>query len=349
MDSLLLGLRAAGEPTRLRLLALCAHGELSVTELTQILGQSQPRVSRHLKLLVEAGLLERFREGALVFYRISEASVSAHLSRTLVDLLPGDDAQLNRDLTRLDQIRQRRAEQAEAYFNEIAEDWNQIRSLHVSEQQVEARLLEVLGTTPVESYLDIGTGTGRILALFAERVVRGVGIDKSAEMLSVARAHLEQANLKNVHVRKGDMYSMPIQDDSVDLATLHLVLHYSQDPALAIAEAARTLRPNGRLLIVDFAPHQEEQLRTEHNHQRLGFNQQEIHQAMRSAGLKPGATETLVGDPLTVNIWQGTRLASNGLAQEAAADVVKEAAKDATGDAAGKATVGGKNSPPALH
>ena len=243
MDSLLAGLRAAGEPTRLRLLALCAHGELSVTELTHILGQSQPRVSRHLKLLVEAGLLERLREGALVFYRIAERGVDGHLSHTLVDLLPSDDAELNRDLTRLEQIRQRRAELAEAYFTEIASEWNEIRRLHVPEQDVETRLLEVVGTATVDAYLDIGTGTGRILALLASHVERGLGIDKSAEMLALARAYLEQANLRNVHVRKGDMYSMPVEDQSIDLATLHLVLHYSLEPDLVIGEAARTLAP----------------------------------------------------------------------------------------------------------
>jgi len=310
MDSLLAGLRAAGEPTRLRLLALCAHGELSVTELTQILGQSQPRVSRHLKLLVEAGLLDRFREGALVFYRIAERDVAAHLARTLVDLLPTEDAALNRDLSRLDQIRRRRAELAEAYFKENAADWNRIRRLYVSETEVENRLLDIVGELRADTFLDIGTGTGRILELFAGQVERGIGIDKSPEMLAVARAHLEKANLRNVHVRKGDMYSMPLEDQSVDLATLHLVLHYSVDPSLVINEAARTLRGNGRLVIVDFAPHQEEQLRTEHKHQRLGFSDKEIHLALENAGLQPGRTESLVGEPLTVNIWQGVKPAA---------------------------------------
>lgn len=307
METLLAGLRAAGEPTRLRLLALCAHGELSVTELTRILGQSQPRVSRHLKLLVEAGLLERLREGALVFYRLAEQGAAAHLTRTLVDMLPSDDAALNRDLTRLDQIRLQRGEIADAYFNENAADWNRIRQLHVSEEEVESRLLSIVGAEQAQSFLDIGTGTGRILELFSKHIERGIGIDKSTEMLAVARAQLERANLRNVHVRKGDMYSMPLEDQSMDLATLHLVLHYSLEPGLVIREAARTLRSGGRLVIVDFATHQEDQLRTEHKHQRLGFSEKEICQAMVAAGLKPGATESLVGDPLTVNIWQGVK------------------------------------------
>jgi len=306
MDSLLSGLRAAGEPTRLRLLALCAHGELSVSELTQILGQSQPRVSRHLKLLEEAGLLERFREGALVFYRIAERSEPAVLARTLVDLLPGDSVELNRDLSRLEDIRKKRVDSAEAYFNDNASQWNQIRRMHVAETEVEQQLLGLIGRSKIESYLDIGTGTGRILALMASHVEHGLGIDQSTEMLALARTHLEQEGLKNVSVRKGDMYSMPMDDNCVDLATIHLVLHYAHEPHLVIKEAARTLRKDGRLLIVDFAPHQEEHLRTEHNHQRLGFSDKEIRQRLSDAGLKPGKTHSLAGDPLTVKIWQAT-------------------------------------------
>lgn len=309
MDALLSSLRAAGEPTRLRLLALSAHGELSVTEFTQILGQSQPRVSRHLKLLVEAGLLERFREGALVFYRIASNGESAHFARTLVDLLPQEDNALSRDLNRLSQIRERRRAVAEEYFNQNAAEWNRLRQLYVPEADVEQQLIRVIGDERISSFLDIGTGTGRILALLADQVEQGIGIDQSAEMLSVARAYLEQENLKHVHVRKGDMYHMPFDDQSVDLATVHLVLHYSQDPLPVIAEAVRVLRPDGRLVIVDFAPHQEEHLRAEHNHQRLGFSDAEMKTAMQAAGLIPGETHSLRGDPLTVNIWQGTRTA----------------------------------------
>ena len=306
MEALLTGLRAAGEPTRLRLLALCAHGELSVTELTQILGQSQPRVSRHLKLLVEAGLLVRFREGSLVFYRIAESGEAAHLARTLVDMLPGDNTELNRDLSRLDKTRQKRAQIAQKYFQDNAADWNKIRALHVPEADVESRLLELVGKKPIGSYLDIGTGTGRMLELFAGQIERGIGIDLSSEMLAIARMQLEHNDYRHIQVRKGDMYNMPIDDRSIDLATMHLVLHYSLEPAVVIAEAARTLKTGGRLVIVDFAPHREEHLRIDHKHQRLGFTDSEITGAMKQAGLKPGKTESLAGEPLTVKLWQGT-------------------------------------------
>lgn len=307
MKTLLNGLRAAGEPTRLRLLALCAHGELSVSELTQILGQSQPRVSRHLKLLVEAGLLQRYREGTQVFFRITDYAEAGLLARTLVDMLPQDDTEMNRDLSRLEQIRQKRLIQAESYFRENAARWNEIRSLHVPESDVEQAVLDIAGERRFDCHVDIGTGTGRILSLLAPQVERGIGIDMSPEMLAIARTQIEQARLRNLQVRKGDMYAMPLDDNSTDLTTLHLVLHYSLDPALVIGEAARILKPGGLLIVVDFAPHHEDYLRDEHNHQRLGFDEREVNDLISSAGLLNGPTSVLSGDPLTVNIWQAEK------------------------------------------
>jgi len=305
VEQLLSGLRAVGEPTRLRLAALCAHGELSVSELTQILGQSQPRVSRHLKLLVDAGLLERFREGAAVYYRIADRTEQAYLARTIVDLLPEDDSELNRDLLRLDQVKQKRADMARAYFSENAARWGEIRALHVPEPELEKEFLKVIGKDQIEDFLDIGTGTGRILELLAARIERGMGIDVSSEMLTVARTNLENANLRNVHVRQGDMYNIPVEDSSVDVATLHLVLHYSDNPAMVIEEATRVLRPNGRLIIVDFETHHEEQLRQEHKHHRLGFDDDEISNWLEGCGLQTRPPIGLQGNPLTVKIWSG--------------------------------------------
>lgn len=312
MERLLTGLRAAGEPTRLRLLALCARAELSVSELVQILGQSQPRISRHLKLLVEAGLLERHREGVSVFYRVDESGDSAELARAIVSRLPADDAELARDVARLDRVRARRAAAAAAYFEAVAPEWDRLRRLHVPEAEVEERLREVVGELPIDSFLDVGTGTGRILELFAEQSMRGVGIDSSAGMLRVARDRLERAGLRHVQVRMGDMYALAVEDASVDVATLHLVLHYADAPQAAVAEAARTLRPGGRLIVVDFAPHAEERLVDEHRHRWLGFGDETIEAAMRAAGLEPGPVESLAGEPLTVNIWQGAKPAGAG-------------------------------------
>ena len=312
MESLLVGLKSAGEPTRLRLLALLSKAELTVTELTQILGQSQPRVSRHLKLLCSAGLLDRFSEGTWAFFRLAERGEAARLGRTLIDLLPTDDDTLSRDLARLDAVKRARAEEAAAYFRAVAADWHQIRSLHVPEDQVEAAIDRLIGPDGIGEIIDIGTGTGRILELLGNRIERGLGIDLSHEMLSIARANLERAGLAHCQVRQGDMYNLPLMNGSVDLSVIHQVLHYADDPAAAIAEAARVLRPGGRLLIVDFATHDREELRTEHAHRRLGFSDQEVDDWCRRAGLTPEPAQHLSGGELTVSLWEARKAGPEG-------------------------------------
>jgi ArsR family transcriptional regulator len=315
MDVLLSGLRAAAEPSRLRLLALCAHAELTVSELVQILGQSQPRVSRHLKLLCEAGLLDRFREGTWAFYRLSERARCAELARVLIDLIPGDDLTLALDLQRLEAVKKANADRAGEYFRRNAAEWDKIRTLHIAEDAVEAALAELFPPTGMEDFLDIGTGTGRILELIGPRVERGVGIDMSREMLSVARANLQKADLRNCQVRQGDMYQLPFSDDSFDGAVIHQVLHFAENPAEVIAEAGRALRPGGRLAVVDFAPHSLEMLRDEHAHRRLGFADSEVNRWFELAGLSPDRTVTLEGDPLTVCLWSATRAANDPAAK----------------------------------
>jgi ArsR family transcriptional regulator len=308
LDALLVGLRAAGEHTRLRILALCARSELSVSELVKILGQSQPRVSRHLKVMVESGLLERLPEGARVYFRVSDDAAVSGLGQALVGLIPDSDACLNRDFSRLQQVRDVRARQAQEYFHTVADSWDSIRSLYVPQAQVEKKLLDIIGDQPVQEMLDIGTGTGRILEILSPRVHRGVGIDLSKGMLAVARSNIEGKGLSNIHVRKGDMYQLPLEDSSVDLAVLHMVLHYSDDPLEVIREAARVLRPRGRLLVVDFAVHTEEKLRNEFQHHRLGFSDSEIRKCFKAAGLNANQKiSQLVGDPLTVKFWQAQR------------------------------------------
>lgn len=308
LDTLLVGLRAAGEHTRLRILALCARGELSVSELVRILGQSQPRVSRHLKLMVEAGLLERMPEGAQVYFRLTDHGDSARLARALASLIPETDSGLLRDYSRLQQVRDERAQRAQNFFQTVAESWDSIRSLHVSVEQVEAKLLEIVGDEPVGDLLDIGTGTARVLEILAPHAEKGVGIDLNSDMLAVARSNIERKGLSNVHVRQGDMYNLPLGDNSVDLAVVHMVLHYSDHPLELFHEASRVLRPNGRLIVIDFAAHTEEELRSQYNHFRLGFSDPEIRQCFKTAGFKAGARiEQLVGDPLTVKFWQGRR------------------------------------------
>ncbi|MBE9554848.1 MAG: metalloregulator ArsR/SmtB family transcription factor [Proteobacteria bacterium] len=311
MDILLSGLRAAAEPSRLRLLALCAHAELTVSELVQILGQSQPRVSRHLKLLCEAGLLDRFREGTWAFYRLSEKGRCAELARVLIDLIPENEATLALDLQRLEAVKRANSDRAAEYFRRNAEGWDKIRSLHIAEDAVETALRDLFPMAGMKDFLDIGTGTGRVLELFGPRVERGIGVDMSREMLALARANLQEADLRNCQVRQGDMYQLPFSDESFDGVVIHQVLHFAEDPAEAIAEAGRALRPGGRLVVVDFAPHSEEMLRQEHAHRRLGFTDSEVNRWFELAGLSPDKTVTLEGEPLTVCLWSATRAAND--------------------------------------
>jgi ubiquinone/menaquinone biosynthesis C-methylase UbiE len=313
MEQLLSALRAVAEPTRLRLVVLCARGaELTVSELTQILGQSQPRVSRHLKLLCDAGVLDRFREGSWAFYRLSQSGPAAGLVRQLAADCDATDPSLALDLQRLAAIKRQRAELAAAYFRANAVQWHHIRSLYIDEREVEATLVAIIDQAEPRDLLDIGTGTGRILEVLAPRVGQALGIDQSREMLAVARVNLERAGLDNARVRRGDMYQLALPDASFDAVVVHQVLHYADRPAAVIAEAARVLRPDGVLVLVDFAPHGLEFLREEHAHRRLGFADAEIAEWCRAAGLEPARPQPLPGEPLTVVIWTAVRRISLG-------------------------------------
>ncbi|MCB4771131.1 metalloregulator ArsR/SmtB family transcription factor [Ancylobacter sp. Lp-2] len=304
--SLLDGLKAAGEDTRLRLLALLGEGELTVSELTEILGQSQPRISRHLKLLAEAGLVERFREASWVFYRRAAETPAAALNDALLALMAPDDDILLRDHERLEAVRAARAAHAQAYFRAHAHEWDALRRLHAPDEQVEEAILEALQGIEIASLLDLGTGTGRILELFAPRIERGVGIDLSSDMLAVARANLERAGARNCTVRQGDIYSLALPRDAFDVVIVHQVLHFLEDAPRALKEAARVLKPGGHLLVVDFAPHDLEFLREAHAHRRLGFAPEVVEHWLSQAGLVPRSHRPLAPQAdgkLTVSLW----------------------------------------------
>jgi ArsR family transcriptional regulator len=304
MPEILASLKAAGETTRLRMLGLCAQGELTVSELTRILGQSQPRVSRHLKLLCDAGLLERAREGASVFYGVAQRGDGARIARALLALLPQDDSLFQRDRQRLTAVAEERRESAARYFRENAEKWDAVRSLYVDEAEVERVLLGLVDVPEGAELIDVGTGTGRMLSVLAPRMRHAVGVDLSREMLSVARANLERGGLRNCVVRQADMYNLPFPPASFDIATIHQVLHFADRPADVVAEAARVLKPGGQMLIVDFAPHDLEYLREEHAHRRLGFSDGQVRDWCKGAKLDLRETRRLDGDPLTVCVWQ---------------------------------------------
>ena len=309
-DRLLSATAAAGEETRLRLLALLAEAELTVSELVTILGQSQPRISRHLRLLLVAELVERHREGAWVFFRVSQTGRVADFARDLITRLAPDDPSLASDRARLAEVRKARAAQAARYFAAQAANWDELRALHVSEEKVEAAIRKAVGPAKFHALLDLGTGTGRMLELLAPLAVRATGIDQSPQMLSLARDRIERTGLRHVQLRQGDIYAAPIEPESYDLVVMHQVLHYLDDPLRAVREAGRALRPGGRLLIVDFAPHEEETLRTAHAHRRLGFAAGEVSGFMASAGLdlitevelQPQKREA---NKLTVLLWLG--------------------------------------------
>jgi ArsR family transcriptional regulator len=312
VDAAVAALKAAADQTRLRILLLLSDGELNVKDFTRILGQSQPRISRHVKLLGEAGLVERVREGSWVFCRLAEGSLG-ELARGVVASIDQSDAIYTRDRQRADGLKTERQDVAQDYFRSHAADWDRIRALHVSEAEVEHAMREVLGSAPVDLLIDLGTGTGRTLEFFADQYARGVGIDVNPSMLAYARSKLSKDGLSHVQVRHGDIYNLSFADEAADTVIMHQVLHFLSDPAHAIHEAARVLGPGGRLLIVDFAPHSLEFLREQYAHERLGFSHAQVKQWLSDAGLAVRQVRDLeppsenASDKLTVSIWLAER------------------------------------------
>ncbi len=300
--------RALADPTRLRIVALLRRMELSVGELAQVLGQSQPRVSRHVKILCDAALAERRKEGSWVFVALkSGARIDAALATIDGWDVGKEDHWTRADTARLAAVRADRAAAAAQWFEANAGQWDAIRSLHIAESEVEAAMAAVLGDAPMRRLVDIGTGTGRMLELFAPRADAAIGIDRSSEMLRLARAKLSERGLDKAELRQADLYALPLDDGAADLAIVHHVLHFAQAPDAAIAEAARVLNEGGRLLIADFAPHQREELRAQDAHARLGFSDEQILGWFAAAGLSPVRTETLEGGELTVKLWLGRK------------------------------------------
>lgn len=322
VDLLVGQLKAAGDATRVRLLALLSQGERTVKELTEIVGQSQPRISRHLKVLSEAGLVARTPEGSWVYYRLVDDQSGRDVALAILNGLDMADPKLRRDGERLAGVKRKNRESAEHYFAVHADRWDQMRSLHAPEREVEAAILSRAGQGPFRSMLDIGTGTGRMLELFADRYERGLGVDLSPAMLAVARANLERAGIAHARVRIGDGFNLPVVRDSFDLVTIHQVLHFLDDPSATIAEAASALSPGGRLIVVDFAPHDLEFLRQDQAHRRLGFSHVQLAQWITAAGLDLDSAEDLSPSAdqggLTVTIWTARDRRKAGASRDAA-------------------------------
>lgn len=298
-------LRAAGEPTRLRVLGLLAQEELAVTELARVLEQSQPRVSRHLKLMTEAGLIERFPEGPKVFYRLCHDPKLRTLVETILDQISGS---AGGDCGGLEQVRRERQDNAAAYFERIAPQWDHMRSLYLADPAVEAAIEQAVGEGPFQRLVDLGTGSGRMLVLFGPRAKSSVGIDLAQNMLNMARLNVSAAGVQNVSLHHGDIHATGLPDCSADLVIIHQVLHYLTDPASAVREAARLIKPGGRLLIIDFAQHQMKHLGELHRHRWLGFCEAEIEHCCENAGVagfKARRTQVVRSEPtgLLVQVW----------------------------------------------
>lgn len=309
--------RALGDPTRLRIARLLGTMELAVGELAQVLGQSQPRVSRHVGILCDAGLAERRREGSWVFLRQTEGAAHSPLIDAVQRLLalaettePDFAALCEADRRKLAAIRESREAAAEHYFARHAGDWDELRALHSPDAEVEQHLVAALGDAPLGAVLDIGTGTGRMAELFASGAERVVALDKNLEMLRVARAKLQHLPAAQIELVQGDFADLPFAEASFDTVLLHQVLHFAADPAPVLAEAARVTRAGGRIGIVDFASHDHEELRTRHQHARLGFSDRQMAELLRSAGFVAAAPIALDGGQLVVKIWLGTRRAA---------------------------------------
>ena len=293
------------DPSRLRILALLRSMELSVGELAQVLGQSQPRVSRHVKILCDAGMAERRKEGSWVFVALGAPALVGPVLAALDAW--GALADMQADVARLAAVRADRAAAAAGWFESHAGEWDAIRSLHIAEEQVEAAMLAAVAGEPIGRMIDIGTGTGRMIELFAPDAASALGIDRSSEMLRLARVKLGESGLAHAELRQADLYSLPLDDGAADFAVLHHVLHFAQQPGAAIAEAARVLAPRGRLLIADFAPHDREELRARDAHTRLGFSDAQMATWFAAAGVMPARIDTLEGGELTVKLWLGRK------------------------------------------
>ncbi|MBT2188981.1 ArsR/SmtB family transcription factor [Sphingobium nicotianae] len=304
--------RALADPTRLRIVHLLREMELAVGEIALVVGQSQPRVSRHVRILVEAGLATRRKEGSWVFLTLVAGPGADALLGLLDAIAPSASERLwiEADQARLAAVRAERARAAEDYFATHAEEWDALRSLYVPEAHVEEAMADMLGGQQLGRLLDIGTGTGRMATLFATQASSVVAIDRSAEMLRLARGNLPQEIADKVRFLAGDFNELPVDNVSADTAILHQVLHYAQAPERVIAEVARTLRDGGRLLIVDFAPHDREELRLRDAHTRLGFSDQQLTAWYAAAGIAMERIETLAGGELTVKLWLGQRRGS---------------------------------------
>ena len=307
-DELVGALRAVAEPTRLRLVALLGREELTVTEICRVIGQSQPRTAATCDCWWTRASSSGHLKAPLSTTAWPKVALRPSSRHRVAALTPPNDVTISADLAALSRVRQARIEAATAYRSAHADELEGLRELYVGEAAVERALLDMLvGEGPIGRLLDIGTGTGRILELLAPHTEHSVGLDVDHEMLQVARAALGEAQLSRAAVRHGDLHRPPFEAGSFDVAVMHHVLHLLDAPGAAIADAARLLRPGGRLLVADFATHDLEHLRSLHGHRCLGIEDKEMLSWAVQAGLEVESERSLPptspDEQLTVRLW----------------------------------------------
>jgi DNA-binding transcriptional ArsR family regulator len=306
-DNYIDALKAISEPTRFRLVRLCAQGELTVSELMRIVGQSQPRVSRHLKLLQDAGILERFREQHWVFYRVAQEEHYQLLVSGLIKQIEKNETIIQLDQSRLIELQAARATLSETFIETELPDWLRLHEYHGDTARFESAVQDALAEKTVGHLLDVATGTGRMLKIVGPLASSGVGIDLSKKMVTVARSVLAESGLAHLTVRQEDMYQMRFAARHFDTITIDQVLYFATNPDALIKETARVLKYGGRLLVVAFTAS-----KTAKTPPSVGIELSDIQQWIESAGLKITNTNILPGDSLDISL------------------LVSEKAKDAT-------------------
>ncbi len=284
MTSTLKSLRALSDQTRLRIVALLEKEELSVNELQEITRLGQSRISTHLGLLADCALVKSRREGKRTFYRLNpEADAVAGEFIQLAIRGAKELAEHSGDQINLKRILARRKEQAQVYFNQVAGRFDRVYGPGRSWEAFGHLLLRIL---PPLVVADLGAGEGLLSELLARRCKKVVAVDNSEKIVAFGAAKAKKNGLKNLEFRQGDLQNPPIETNSVDLVILSQALHHAEDPASALASAAKLLKPHGQILILDLLEHKFEKAQQLDGDRWLGFAESDLHRWLEAVGFK---------------------------------------------------------------
>lgn len=277
--NLLAVFKALADQTRLRLWCVLNYHELTVSEIVRIMEMGQSRISRHLKIMTEAGILTARRSGLRVFYTVAHTRNTNDLRRFMEDATGAEEPYVG-DVTRAGAIMQERRFETSRFFDGVAAGWEQLRSELYGNTDVDAMLIEHVPSC--RTAVDIGCGTGDLARLLAARADRVIGVDNSQGMLEHARSRFNGQD--QAEFRLGDIEHLPLGDGEVDCAVMNMVLHHLQSPAAGLAEARRVLRDGGTLLVADLGPHQDQKLRARFGDRWMGFDADLLESWIREAG-----------------------------------------------------------------